>query len=353
MHLRRTAGQVIALAFLFAAGCGHDVDQLTTARHHLRPAPCADTPAVTAVASVHGDPRQTYLGDWLLVSVCHLDKLVDSAAAAQAPITLFIEGMDSSNEPLGMDLESGTLTFVLDRNVQNRELWKPLLYDPLFDRQVAMRISVGVKGERPLPRVPHANLTIHMLKLYVDWTTWVWLALLVAFTAVLFLSAARTDLLREGPAISGARQPYSLGRSQMAWWFFFIVLGYVVIWLVTGDQDTIPPSLLGLMGISAATALVATAIAARDGKDAPKRASRGWWRDLVADDHGVIALDRLQIVVWTVVLSGIFLHSVVWELTMPEFNATMLALMGISSGTYIGFKLPQKREEARDAAVRE
>jgi hypothetical protein len=48
----------------------------------------------------------------------------------------------------------------------------------------------------------------------------------------------------------------------------------------------------------------------------------------------------LQIVVWTVVLSGVFLSSVIWDLTMPEFNATLLALMGISSGTYIGFKLP-------------
>jgi hypothetical protein len=34
-----------------------------------------------------------------------------------------------------------------------------------------------------------------------------------------------------------------------------------------------------------------------------------------------------------------------WDLTMPEFSATMLALMGISWGTYIGFKLPLKRED--------
>ena len=62
------------------------------------------------------------------------------------------------------------------------------------------------------------------------------------------------------------------------------------------------------------------------------------------DESGAVALDRLQIVVWTVVLSGIFLTSVVWELTMPEFGTTLLALMGISSGTYVGFKLPHKGE---------
>jgi hypothetical protein len=32
---------------------------------------------------------------------------------------------------------------------------------------------------------------------------------------------------------------------------------------------------------------------------------------------------------------------VIWDLLMPEFNATLLTLMGISSGTYIGFQLPQ------------
>jgi len=36
---------------------------------------------------------------------------------------------------------------------------------------------------------------------------------------------------------------------------------------------------------------------------------------------------------------------VLWDLTMPEFSATMLALMGISSGTYIGFKLPMRKAE--------
>ena len=68
-------------------------------------------------------------------------------------------------------------------------------------------------------------------------------------------------------------------------------------------------------------------------------------RDLISDDHGIVALDRLQVVVWTLVLGGIFLSSVLAYLTMPEFSATMLALMGISSGTYIGFKLPMKSTE--------
>ncbi len=44
---------------------------------------------------------------------------------------------------------------------------------------------------------------------------------------------------------------------------------------------------------------------------------------------------------WTVVLGIIFIHTVYTTLAMPEFNATLLALMGVSSSAYVGFKFPQ------------
>ena len=42
--------------------------------------------------------------------------------------------------------------------------------------------------------------------------------------------------------------------------------------------------------------------------------------------------------VWTLVLGVIFVASVYNDLSMPEFSATLLGLMGISSGTYLGVK---------------
>ena len=335
----RVAAAMLLLLMAFSGAA--DTDQLSRARQRLRPAPCGAEPAVNAVAGVNANPRQVYVGDWLVVSVCHLDAFFASAEAAQAPITLFVEGRDTGNEPVGVDLESGTLTFVLDRTDANRDLWRPFLYDPLFDPEVSMRVSVGIHGERPLPRVPGSNMEIRVRKVYVDWTTWVWLGFLLVFVIVMIICARSTDLVREGPAVEGVKQAYSLGRAQMAWWFFLVVLSYSFIWLVTGDRDTIPTSILALMGISSATALAAVLVPTPDAETGGRR-SIGWWRDLIADDRGTVALDRLQIVVWTFVLSGIFLFSVIWELTMPEFSATLLALMGISSGTYIGFKLPQK-----------
>ena len=44
---------------------------------------------------------------------------------------------------------------------------------------------------------------------------------------------------------------------------------------------------------------------------APDR-SRGFWNDLVVSEQGTVALDRVQIVVWTLILGGIFLWAAKW-----------------------------------------
>jgi hypothetical protein len=70
--------------------------------------------------------------------------------------------------------------------------------------------------------------------------------------------------------------------------------------------------------------------------------SRGFWRDLCVDSTG-ISLQRGQIVVWTFVLGVIFVFEVYAKLTMPEFGAELLALMGLSSGTFVAGKATEER----------
>ncbi len=238
--------------------------------------------------------------------------------------------------------------------------------------------------------------------------------LVIVFTLALFVWLARTtNLIREpGAAVAGKLRPYNLGRTQMAFWFFLVYLSYVVIWLITGSLDTITPSLLGLMGISAGTALgealidsgkdQASATQLQDltsekqtfeqsipelqsqvsalnakatltsddtaNRDSLNRQladsrtrlaqvsqqlqsltpastdadSQGLLRDILRDGSGY-SFHRFQIFAWTIVLGIIFLSSVYNNLSMPEFSTTLLGLMGISSGTYIGFKFPEKK----------
>jgi hypothetical protein len=70
--------------------------------------------------------------------------------------------------------------------------------------------------------------------------------------------------------------------------------------------------------------------------------SRGLLGDLVNDRNG-ISFHRFQILVWTLALGFLFVIEVYQRLSMPEFSTNLLALMGISSGTYLGFKIPERQ----------
>lgn len=64
--------------------------------------------------------------------------------------------------------------------------------------------------------------------------------------------------------------------------------------------------------------------------------------DLITDRDGDTQLHRVQIVGWTVVLGLVFLVGVYRDVAMPDFSNLLLALMAISGGSYVGFKLPAK-----------
>jgi len=70
--------------------------------------------------------------------------------------------------------------------------------------------------------------------------------------------------------------------------------------------------------------------------------SSGFLRDILADASGY-SFHRFQIFAWTIVLGVIFVSTVYNNLTMPEFSPTLLGLMGLSAGTYIGFKFPEQK----------
>jgi len=51
--------------------------------------------------------------------------------------------------------------------------------------------------------------------------------------------------------------------------------------------------------------------------------------------------------VWTLILGVIFVVKVFKYRELPTFDPTMLALMGITSGTYLGFKLQEPKTDPR------
>jgi hypothetical protein len=224
--------------------------------------------------------------------------------------------------------------------------------------------------------------------------------LVICLLGALWILAWKTALLRYTVgADPNAPQtaPFSLGLCQMAFWFFLAIAAYVYICSSTLQIHIPMGSVLGLLGISATTGLAASFVDTKKTSTANKQKSdlvieqaalntqitdldsghyeagsaaqkelqdkksrlatvnasiaqlpaaggaaksEGLLKDILNDGDG-ISFHRFQIVVWTLVLGGVFVWGVYRNMSMPEFDASLLTLMGISSGTYVGFKFPE------------
>jgi hypothetical protein len=268
-----------------------------------------------------------------------------------------------------------------------------------------VEVSVGLEGGSKQPTdVKRVNKKFYLIRIR-EVRFGVCTVLLLLVLIALLVVAARTNLVRDaGAEPTGQdekgkpyRKPFSLARCQMAFWFFLVIASFLYIWQVTGAYDIITAGILTLVGIAAGTALGAAVIdESKQDEDPPQLAnlesekpkleakiseletqintaqpndktklekqktakskrleivinriqktplSEGFLKDILRDATGV-AFHRFQIAVWTVILGIIFIYSVWASLSMPEFSATLLALQGISAGTYIGFKIPESK----------
>ena len=317
-----------------------------------------------------------------------------------------------TNYPEEIHLERGRVIFHLQITPESKDAWIDLLGEPTARRR-PVTLSTGLENGSAFDSVYGRDNEVPLTIINPPYGIISILVILVTLLLLLWL-ARNTNIIREtGPlAASGKRRPYNLGRAQMAFWFFLIYASYVTIWLITNALDTITPSLLALMGISAGTALgealidngketsktnqvqdltaekqaieqtivqlqsqvdsinalAAPTVTDQANRDAINRqlidgrtrigqidqqlftltaeaaptTSQGFLRDILSDGSGY-SFHRFQIFAWTIVLGIIFISSVYNGLTMPEFSPTLLGLMGLSAGTYIGFKFPEQK----------
>jgi hypothetical protein len=141
---------------------------------------------------------------------------------------------------------------------------------------------------------------------------------------------------------------FSLSKFQILAWTAVSVFGFVYLYLcrtMVQWNFTFPPipeGLPTLLGVSAGTTVVATGITAQHGSK-----GAGPIHPSMADfisSGGIIAGDRFQFFVWTLVgclgFLGIILSADPASLTqLPDINGTFLTLMGISSAGYLAGKL--------------
>jgi len=166
---------------------------------------------------------------------------------------------------------------------------------------------------------------------------------LVVTLGGLIVLARKSSLLRDT-----ANGPFSLARTQMAVWSWLLLNAYFFLFIMTWDPAVdIPTSMLGLLGISATTYVAAALVDRSDGTSAPA-GSKGFWKDICGSDG--VQLHRIQIIAWTAVLAFVFIARIFTKLSIPDFNPTLLGLLGMSAWTYVGFKFPENQTSAGNAA---
>lgn len=341
------------------------------------------------------------LRDTIAVSVKDLNKLLTREQCLEKDggernIVLYLDRRPLSDVVAAppSDPARNVLMFPLNRTETSRDIWTYLLGRPrLSDRKV--EVSVGVDNQFAIPSRAYVYLRV----IPRGWFSF-WVVIFGIFAAGFLLLARRSDLLRDPvTAPAGARPPYSLARTQAAWWFFLALASYLLIGMVTGDFSTsITGTTLILLGISAGTAagsafidaskssrvsnaqdsaratalwsemksldsevttLEATMRTSGDPALAQQMAdkealrmeklsmyrkltnqSESFLLDVLSDNSGV-NFHRFQALAWTVVLGFIFVGHVYRDLAMPQFSETLLGLMGISSATYLSLKIPE------------
>ena len=266
----------------------------------------------------------------------NLARLQVAAAEKRKKLGLSLNGHFLTDVP-ALVIGTDELVFLPNRSGTSKAFWDELWGGRLLTPQT-LSVAVGLEDASILV-TSETNLIMEPLqgaKAFSLVAGGVVLLILMIFLAV------ATPMVRDGARLPGGKLPtYSLARTQMAFWFVNVVLAVLIIWTVTGSVPPITSSALGLMGIGAGTALGAVLLDQNAADSTPKE-SASFLKDILTDGAS-IGLHRFQMMVWTVVLFFIFWGAVWNKLALPEFDNTLLALMGISAGAYLGFKFPENQ----------
>jgi hypothetical protein len=267
-------------------------------------------------------------------------------------LALYVKGMDTGLRAVGCTDEPPIAAFSLQHDAAtrtspatDRAVWNELVGNPLETSGKWRERSYDIRWlkddnttEQLAP--PHSSFRFYVFA----WWSPAAIAVVLLVWGLLIYLARHSALLRDpdpGASKLGLEQrTFSLAKTQLAWWFAIIFASFVFLWLVTGEMPSLSGQALSLLGISGVTTMASLGISAN--RTPPDGTSGVFFRDLLSDASG-ITIQRFQMLVMTIALGLMFLIQVATRLTMPEFDASLLTLLGISAGTYVGLKIPEAK----------
>src|ERR1700730_11505846 len=197
--------------------------------------------------------REVELGNVIIVEG-DFKTLLAQAVCEKKNIVLYLEDRplkDVTAYP-PTDPSKPVLRFTLKRTEDSRDVWTYILGQPSWAPR-RIKVSVGLLDKYAIDSDALLNLKVIPHGWFIFWVL-----LFVLLLGAFLIFAKRSNLLRDSGNSPGQgdRRPYSLARTQAAWWFFFVVASYLFIGMITGDfNSTITTTVLGLIGISAGTAI--------------------------------------------------------------------------------------------------
>lgn len=142
-------------------------------------------------------------------------------------------------------------------------------------------------------------------------------------------------------------KPYSFSRTQLLWWTLIISCCLSIYYGTNKSNVSLEDnySLLILLGISFGTSGVARIIDNTDINNKMIRhqenaTGKGFFTNILSDNNG-ISVHRFQALVFNIIFGLIFVFSFVLNgcSHFIQFDNLQLALMGVSSATYLGVKM--------------
>jgi len=193
---------------------------------------------------------------------------------------LFLNGAEIKDLDPAEDgsYESGStlvhaLVFKLRHRTANDAFWKELLGAP-SGRYVPVTVALGEAagaGKSSAPSIigSDPDKSRFQFQVFSPLSMTVAVFAIVIVFVLVFGHARNRTTLRDNllPQLEASRQPFSLARCQMAFWFTLIFAAFVFLFFLLGDANTVTTQALELMGISGATALASVAIDAK--KESP------------------------------------------------------------------------------------
>jgi len=204
-----------------------------------------------------------------------------------------------------------------------------------------------------MPFAASAAFTSHEKEAVVNYAV-----IIIGIALLLFffwaLSRDNWKLLRDHGKIPPAHEgenkpkrtttPFSLSRSQMAWWTFVVLTALLYIWYKEKELADITNQMLVLLGISAGTTVTANYIDNKDITDdnlkvrhQDSASSSNFFLNIISDQSGP-SIHRFQNVLFSLAIGCYVLVEVIYNKRIPTLNENLMVLMGISSSTYLAVK---------------